>query len=272
MQKKVSVIMGIFNCEDTIEDSLNSILNQTYTNWELIMCDDGSSDNTYTLAKKYSDDHSNIILLKNDSNKGLAYSLNKCLKVASGQYIARADADDICLPHRFKTQVNFLDNNDEYQMVGSSAILYDETGRKAIRKTIEKPTKHDLVTSVPFIHPTIMMRKHAYLKLGGYTVAERTRRGQDVDLWFKFYAHGYKAFNIQEPLCKYHESIKDYKKRSFKVRWNGVKTRYIGYKSLGFPKIYYISLLKPLIAGLVPRRIMYFYHKSIKGRSLKKSG
>ena len=112
----VSVIMGIYNTESKLADSIESILQQTYSDWELIMCDDGSTDRTYEIAKKYSDKYENIYLLKNNKNMGLAYSLNKCLKYASGKYIARSDADDINLPNRFKVQVEFLEKNPQYQL------------------------------------------------------------------------------------------------------------------------------------------------------------
>lgn len=264
----VSVIMGVYNSADTLERCVNSLLEQTYTDWELILCDDGSTDDTYEIAKSISDKHSNITLLKNTSNKGLAYSLNKCLNVAQGKYIARMDADDISIPERFQKQVEFLENHPEYSVVGSSVILYDENGDMAVRKAIEYPDKYSLLKSVPFMHPTIMMRKEVYDILNGYTVSKRTIRGQDMDLWFRFFAKGFKGYNIQTPLLKYQESLSDYKKRSFKVRWNGVKTRFIGYRKLNYPLRYYIYLLKPVIAGLIPHRIMYFYHKKVKGKQL----
>jgi glycosyltransferase EpsE len=260
----VSVIMGIYNCEDTLADSLYSIINQTYTDWELIMCDDCSTDKTYTVAKEFADKYGNIVLIKNEQNMGLAFSLNKCLEVAKGQYIARTDGDDICLQERFQVQVDFLNNNPHYHIVGSSVILYDETGDKAIRHTIETPSKYDLVKGVPFIHPTIMMRKEIYDILGGYTVSKRTKRGQDADLWYKLFAQGFKGYNIQMPLLKYHESIKDYKKRSLKVRWMGMQTRFIGYRRLRLPVHYYIFVFKPLVTALIPKNVMYYYHKSMK--------
>src|SRR5699024_3305380 len=100
-----------------------------------------------------------------------------------------------------------LDSNPEYDVVGSWVILYDESGDKGIRKNKEFPGKYTLLTSVPFGHPTIMMKKSVYKELGGYTVSERTRRGQDKDLWFRFFYKGFKGYNIQEPLYRYHESI-----------------------------------------------------------------
>jgi len=265
----VSVIMEIYNCETTLSASVDSIINQTYKNWELILCDDGSTDNTYMIAKQYANQYNNIKLIKNKVNKGLAFSLNKCLDIARGKYIARADSDDICLPHRFQTQIEFLNNNPQYDVVGSSAILFDSSGKKGVRQVIEYPNKYDLATKTPFMHPTIMMRRETYIKLGGYIVSKRTRRGQDTDLWFRFFAKGFKGYNIQEPLYKYHESLDDYTKRGIKVRWQGMKTRFLGYKMLDYPLPYYIFLLKPLIAGFVPYRLMYFYHKNIKAKKFK---
>src|SRR5699024_2253424 len=93
----VSVIMGIYNCEETLSQSINSIIDQTYTDWELILCDDCSLDNTYNIAKTFADQLKNIVLLKNSKNEGLNYTLNKCLRYAKGQYIARMDGDDISL-------------------------------------------------------------------------------------------------------------------------------------------------------------------------------
>lgn len=261
----ISVIMGIYNCEKTLSKSIESIMGQTYTDWELIMCDDCSNDKTYEVAKSYSDRYSNITLIKNDRNMGLAYSLNKCLKIAKGIYIARMDADDISMENRFMIQKNFLDKNPQYHVVGSAVILYDESGDKAIRKSIEVPVKTDLVKVVPFIHPTIMMRKHSYDLLKGYIVSDRTKRGQDADLWYRFYALGFKGYNIQQPLLKYHESINDYKKRSLIVRWRGMKTRILGYKALKFPLRYYIFAIKPLLTAIIPNKLMYYYHKSRRG-------
>lgn len=261
----VSVIMGIYNCEETLATSINSIINQTFKDWELILCDDDSSDSTLEIAKKFQTKYSNISLIKNERNMGLAYSLNRCLKVAKGKYIARMDGDDICFPERFQKQVIFLNETPEYKVVGSAAVLYVNNKLKSIRNMREIPSKFDLARDVPFIHPTIMMHKEIYDILEGYTVSKITRRGQDADLWFRFYAAGYKGYNLQIPLIKYHESIEDYKKRNLKVRLMGIKRRFIGFKRLKLPLIYYIYIFKPLLTGLVPNSIMYLYHQRKKG-------
>jgi glycosyltransferase EpsE len=262
----VSVIMGIYNCADTLPQCVDSILAQTYSDWELIMCDDCSKDDTYDIASQYAQKYSNIIALRNEKNYKLAYTLNKCLAYANGKYIARMDADDISLPTRFEKQVAFLDGHSEYHVVGSSVIVFDETGDKLIRKSMEHPVKECLKKTVPFTHPTIMMRKEVYDALDGYQVLKRTNRCEDRDLWFRFFAEGFGGYNIQEPLLKYHESLSDYKKRNLKSAWQGAQTRLYGYRLLHFPLSDYPYLARPIISALVPDKIMYYYQKNIRGK------
>ena len=260
--KKVSIIMGIYNCEKTLGRAIDSIINQDYSKWELIMCDDASKDNTYSVAQKYRDKYPDkIILLKNQENLKLAATLNKCLSKVTGEYVARMDSDDIVLSDRFCKQVKFLDENLDYSVVGGGAILYDENGEKGIRIPKEFPEKEDLVFGVPHMHPTIMMRKETYEILEGYRVCEFTERGQDQDMWFRFYAEGFKGYNLQSPVIKYHESLNDYKKRNLKQARLSVKRMYYGYKLLGIPKYKYIYIFKPIISVSIPNKIMYFYHK-----------
>lgn len=268
-QPKVSIIMGVYNCEKTLDRCIDSILKQTYKNWELIICDDCSKDNTLELAKGYSNKYENIKVISNIENGGLAFSLNQCLAISSGKYVARMDADDISLPERLERQVRFLENHKQYQVVGSSIILFDENGDKGLRKVAENPNKYSMIKGTPYAHPTIMMKKETYDDLCGYTVLPRTRRGQDLDLWFRFYAKGFQGYNIQDPLLKYHESVVDYKKRDFKSSINIMKTMYLGYKMLNFPIKNYIYIFKPILSSLIPNKLMYYYHKYNKSDKFK---
>ena len=107
MNPKISVLMGIYNCADTLPQAVASIQKQTYPNWELILCDDGSSDHTYEVAQALAAKDDRIVLLHNDRNLGLNQTLNACLAVATGDYIARMDGDDDCVPVRFEQQLAF---------------------------------------------------------------------------------------------------------------------------------------------------------------------
>lgn len=258
---KVSIIMGVYNCAHVVGKAIESIQEQSFTDWEFIICDDCSTDATFTVVKEYADLDSRIILIKNNTNSRLAFSLNHCLSIAKGQYIARMDGDDIALPDRLAKQVDFLDKNLAYNVVGGGIILFDEEGDKRLLLNKEVPSVEDMKRRIPFFHPTIMMRKSAYDKLDGYLVSKRTLRGQDLDLWFRFYANGFSGYNLQEPVLKYHDDIGDYaKKSSFKVSWGLTKTMLSGFKANKFPFYSYIWAFVPIITACIPRFIVYFIH------------
>lgn len=123
--KKISVIMGIYNCASTLDEAINSIINQTYENWELIMCDDGSKDDTYQKALSYKEKYGDkFIVLKNKNNEGLNYTLNRCLEVATGEYVARMDGDDISLETRFEKEIDYLETHPEIAIVSTPMIFF----------------------------------------------------------------------------------------------------------------------------------------------------
>ena len=114
----ISIIMGIYNCAETLPEAVESIICQTYENWELIMCDDGSTDGTYKIASEYKEKYPDkIFVLKNEENMGLNYTLNRCLESAKGEYIARMDGADISLPERLEKELVFLNAHPEYAIV-----------------------------------------------------------------------------------------------------------------------------------------------------------
>src|SRR5690606_17112086 len=150
---KVSVIMGIYNCESTLNESLNSLLDQTFQEFEVIMCDDGSIDATYLIAQKFCENYpEKFFLIKNERNMGLNYTLNKCLNIAKGKYIARMDGDDISLPQRFEMQVDYLDNHPGIAIVSSPMVYFDESGAWGVGHPNPKPEKKDLILGTPFAH------------------------------------------------------------------------------------------------------------------------
>ena len=201
-KRKVSVIMGIYNCAATLREAIDSLLAQSFIDWELIMCDDGSTDETLSLAMEYARLYDNILVLQNEFNLGLPATLNVCLKHAMSEYIARMDGDDISLPERFQKEVVFLDCHQEYALVSCSMICFDETGDWGVQGHKAMPSKIDFAYGTPFCHAPCMMRRNILNEIGNYTVNNYLRRGQDYYLWHKFYKAGYKGYNLQEPLYK----------------------------------------------------------------------
>lgn len=258
---RVSVIMGAYNCSNVIGHAIKSIQNQTFTDWEFIICDDCSTDNTLDVIRQYALNDKRIVAIYNKQNMHLAYSLNQCLKYAKGEYVARMDADDICLPDRLRCQVDFLDHHPQYSVVGGAVLLFNEKGDKDILRNKEIPNVRQMKYGVPFFHPTIMMRRDVYKDLDGYIVSERTKRGQDLDLWFRFFAKGYKGYNLQNPVLKYHDDISDYsKKRGFRKAKSTATTLFLGFRSNKFPWYDYIWVLPPLLKLLLPNSIVYWAH------------
>ena len=263
MSEKISVIMSIYNCEDTLRESIDSILAQTYDNWEFVICNDASTDGSQAILDEYKADYPDkFILISNDTNMRLAYSLNHCLKFATGEYIARMDGDDISTPERFEKELAFLHAHPEYDAVGTLMQRFNEDGLADVMLAKEYVDKYDMRNGPPLFHATIMTYKRVYDALDGYTVAERTKRAQDYDLWFRFFASGYHAYNMQEALYLVREDMNAIKRRTFKVRWNAFKTTRFGYRLLGFPKIWLIKeFFVMLFKSLVPYRLIYWYRK-----------
>ena len=256
---KVSIIMGIYKMiekENLVKLAIDSILNQTYKDFEFIICDDGSNDGTYEMVKNLTKNDSRVILIKNNQNKGLAYSLNHCLSIAKGKYIARMDADDISMPDRLEKQIKFLDQHLEYAVVGCNLLFIDDRDIWGKRLLAEKPTKKSFLFTSPFCHPAIVMRKEILDKVNNYKVEKITRRAEDYDLFMRIYANGYKGYNIQEFLYQFRENRDAFKRRAYKYRLDEVQIRYRGFKMLGLMPKGFLYVIKPLIVGLIPQVIL----------------
>ena len=250
-KSRISVIMGIRNGGDRFVEALQSIEAQTYTNWECIICDDGSTDDTYERLLRYARGKDNYKIIKNEKNLGLAATLNHCIAYCSGEYVARMDDDDFSYPTRFEVQVAYLESHPEISFVSSSADIYDGEKIKGKRMLLPNPTKKDLVYGSCFIHPATMFRAEALTSVGGYRVHQTTVRGQDYDLFMRLYGAGYRGANITEPLFRYTEGRAAIKRRTLKARIGEMKIRIHGYKAMKVLHWAFPFVLKPLAAWLV---------------------
>lgn len=253
--------MGIYNCAATLEQAVASVQNQTYTNWELILCDDGSSDNTYEVAQALAEKDSRIVLLRNAQNLGLNQTLNNCLSVATGDYIARMDGDDDCVPERFEKQLDLLENHSEFQITSCPMKLFDETGEWGQTTVPEYPSSEDVVSGTPISHAAVMLRKECMDTVGGYTVDKRMLRVEDVNLWIKLYAAGYRCHNIQEPLYRMRNDQNALNRRKYIYRINSVYVRLKGCMMLHLGPKCYFRAIRPMINGLVPARLRQLMRK-----------
>ncbi len=270
-EPKISVLMGTYNCEDTLGEAIESIFAQSYANWELILCDDGSTDETYTTAEKYVKQRpAQCVLLRNETNKKLSYTLNRCLHAASGELIARMDADDISHPDRFEKQVRFLQEHPDIQLVGTAMRVFDESGYHGVRHPPALPDSTDLISGTPFFHATILAYKHVYDALHGYSLEKRADRVEDIDLWFRFFAHHFNGGNLDAALYDVRENMSAIKRRTLCARIHSIQTRAVGYRLLGFRMRWLIWPAMVLLAkGFTPPHIAAFIRKVKAGRREK---
>ena len=263
--KKISVIIGIYNCAETLKDALDCIINQTYTNWEVIMCDDGSTDSTVKVAELYVEKYPNkFILLKNNKNLGINKTLNRCLEIASGNYIARMDGDDLCAKDRFEKEVNALELHPHVAIVSTDMSFFDEMGVFGRTNVLKYPTKYDLVKSTQFCHAACMVRREAYEAVNGYSVSEKLLRVEDYHLWIKMYAKGYRGMNIQETLYSMRDDRNAQKRRKFKFRLNEAYVKIYAVNQLKINKLYILYCIKPILIGIMPSKCYRILHRKNK--------
>jgi len=198
---KISVIMSAYNAEKYIAEAIESILNQTFKDFEFIIINDSSTDDSLKIIKKYKNKDRRIVLINNKKNIGLTKSLNKGLKIAKGKYIARMDDDDISLSNRFQIQFNFLKKNKEIFLVGAGTIIINKNG-KCIKKSIPIANRFKIKNILNkknfFYHSTIMFRN-----IHKIFYREKMLYVEDYDLYLRLIDKGYSLTNIKKPLLKY---------------------------------------------------------------------
>ena len=226
VQRKISVIMSVYNGEKYLRQAVQSILTQTYADFEFIIINDGSTDGSRELLEGFKDDR---IRLFNDENKGQTKSLNEAIRHSTGKYIARMDADDIALPQRFEKQIYVMESDSDVAMCGSFADVVDGGGRyiRTYRVPVSNSSiRRNILMHNPFIHSSVMIRKDVLDAVGYYD--ESFNRAQDYELWTRI-VFKYTTVNIPEILIKYriHD---DQMTSSFgiKMRMEGIKSRLLG--------------------------------------------
>lgn len=233
---KVSIIMSVYNGEKYLAEAIESILNQTFRDFEFIIINDNSTDNSLKIIRRYQQKDKRIKLVNNSQNIGLTKSLNIGLKIAKGKYIARMDADDISLPMRLQIQVSFLEENPQIFLVGTGAIkineLSQETGR--FKPTISKKIlKQKIKITNCIYHPTIMFRN-----TGDYLYNEKFKYAQDYDLYLRLIFNRMEILNMDNYLLKY---------RSHKESISQDKLKTQKYFKRIAQKDYFFNYLKSLI-------------------------
>jgi len=240
---KVSVLMPVYNAQQFLAEAIDSIIQQCFEDWELIIIDDGSTDTSASIINQYKDNR--IYCLKNEENLGLIKTLNRGVNYCNGEYIARMDADDIAMRDRLKLQVEFMDTHPQYVMCGSNALVINnenEVTGKIKNLTNNYYLQVNLLFSVPFIHPSMIIRREALLE---NRYDEDYLHVEDYELWCRLSQKG-KIANLSQYLLHY--------------RWHNTNVSVLNSEIQEKQKDQ-IIIKQIERLGLTPNKEELFYHK-----------
>ena len=257
---EISVIMSVYNAEETVKYAIESIIGQTLKNFEFIIINDGSTDGTFDVLMEYFQKDNRIIII-NQENIGLTKSLNRSVEIARGRYIARQDADDVSLNKRLEIEKNFLEERG-LDFVGSNVIYINKKREELFTSSL--PLEYEDIFSKitkfnPFIHSTILIKSSLLKK---YKYDERFEMAQDYDLWLRILEDGYRAMNIKKPLLKFMfstgDDIKSLKKRNKSTYYSLVALKLANER--GKWKIPKFQIIKRKVLLHIPVYIKRIYH------------
>jgi len=248
MKPKVSIVMCEYNTDPRyLLASIKSILDQTFKDFELIIVNDGSSNDVGLIFKKLKDPR--IRALNNKKNLGFALALNEGIKIAQGKYIVRMDTDDLCTVDRIEKIYKFIEENPQYDAVGSLAVEFSEN---TIYGSIGSPgekTEKNIINGDMLVHASTIIKRSTLTKIGMY---KDYRRSQDFVLWSDILLNKGKLYCIDEVLFLYRVNPLDYKKRSLRARKYEIKAKLIYFPKLKASIFDYLKIVKSIIAGLLP--------------------
>lgn len=270
MKIEISVIMSVYNDECYIMNSVQSVLNQTFKNFEFIIIDDASTDGTFEILKKLNDDR--IKLYRNKENQGLTKNLNFAIKKSVGKYIVRIDSDDICCVDRLEKQYNFILNKKDIDIIGSNAYLIDEKNHlKGITNEVNDNAiiKEKLNFMNALLHPSVLMKANMIKK---FLYNENYRSCQDFELWNRI-KDECNFYNLKEPLIFYRLNTKGITRMEIKNKnkrleiLNGILSNNSNLMKNE------IDLINRLMLNLIPKNMekdVLLVYRKIKNKALNK--
>ncbi|MCH8519038.1 glycosyltransferase [Candidatus Gracilibacteria bacterium] len=197
---KISVIMPVYNTALYLPEAIESILSQSFTDFEFLIIDDGSTDGSYEICKSYALQDIRIKLSHNEKNMGISYTRNKLIELANSEYIAPQDSDDISLPHRLELSYEYLQSHLKTAVVSGDNIIIDEQGNTIGKRTYSNDIKNTILKKSPISQGSSMFRKEVFESLGGYDPA--LNYAEDYDLWLRVYQAGHDIYNLNSELYK----------------------------------------------------------------------
>lgn len=261
----ISVVMPVYNAEQYLDQAIQSILGQTFTDFEFIIINDGSSDSSLEILRKYEKKDKRILII-DKKNCGIVEALNDGLSIAKGNFIARMDSDDIAYTNRFEEQIKVFENVPEIDLVYTGTTLIDKYGDLVCdswRPNLEKTLLNlEINTFIP--HPTVMFKKDMILNLGGYT--KKRPNAEDLDLWLRMLNNGCKFFYLKKNLLYYRLNPNSMRANVDDRYWYKVATRVItsGYRLRVFKYFKNLNNKERLILLVKMLFPQSFFHRRLK--------
>lgn len=207
----VSVVMPVYNTEKYVGEAIQSILDQTFTNFEFIIIDDGSTDRSWEIIQEYARKDERIRAHQNNWNQGISYTRNRLIDLTQTNYVASMDSDDISLPNRLQLCHGFLQLNLEYWVISGNNIIINEKWEKIWYRKYSDDIPNIILKKSPISQPSSMFRKDIFIKVWGYDNKIKSWL-EDYDLWLRMYAKWYKIKNLSNTLLQYR--IRDWQAKS----------------------------------------------------------
>ena len=264
---RVSVVMSVFNGERFLLEAVDSILGQTYGDLELIVIDDGSTDGSSAILEQRGLEDPRLRIF-HQANVGLTRSLNRGVGLATGEYIARMDADDIADPTRIERQVAFMDAHPDVGLLGTGYREIDAEGRvlgvKAFPMVDDRTLRATLIRYNPFFHASVMLRREVFAAVGLYDPA--LALVEDYEMWFRV-ARRFRLANLMEPLGmrRYDGVNLSIRRDSKQLAW-GIRVRWAAIRLGQYPPTSVLHLARPLAAWLAPMRLRNWVRRRLLGR------
>jgi glycosyltransferase involved in cell wall biosynthesis len=256
--------MSVYNGLPHLDRAIESIVEQTYSNFEFLIIDDASTDGSREVLKKWAQRDDRIRLVVHEENKGLGAALAEGVEKARTPWIARMDDDDISMPDRLERQMGYVSDAPEVDILGGWALECDQEGN--VRRTRKFPTDHEdivrLIWTCPIQHTTVLFRREAIRQAGSYDSG--LRRRQDYDLWFRCVDEGFQFHNLPTPLIYYRVTDAYYENNDISVALDQVAIGWRGCKRVGAPVRAYLGVLAPLIRALLPTSVAKQMQKLIQ--------
>jgi glycosyltransferase involved in cell wall biosynthesis len=258
----ISILIPVYNEDPKILIlSLKSIISQTFIDFECIVVDDSSDQNTINACKAICNSDNRFSYIKPPYRLGLAASLNLALKKASGDFLARFDSDDICMPDRLFVQFNFLNDHPDIDILGCAIRIIDQNSRLVAKKTypeMHKSIERKFIFTNAIAHPAVMARRSVFLNAGGYD--ENYKYAEDLDLWLRLLCKGFKFHNLTNELISYRQSrtnrTKEHWRYNIRARYSNLSSKFFILKFIAIISIYLWSLFPKVLQELIYKLLM----------------